>query len=137
MSTNNEVLALKKCGIGASHPRIRILQYLRENRTHPTVDEIYIALHESMPSLSKMTVYNSLNVFMEHGLCRDVRIEEGQVRYDAFVDDHGHFKCEKCSKVIDFSTPPSIIADSSLKGSVIKQTDVFVRGICPDCKPSV
>lgn len=41
--------------------------YLLKNHTHPTVDEVYVALCKVIPTLSKTTVYNTLRLFSEHG----------------------------------------------------------------------
>ena len=51
--------------ITPSQPRVAILKYLIENQWHPTVDQIFISLRPAIPSLSKATVYNTLNAFIE------------------------------------------------------------------------
>ena len=55
---------LKKNGIKPSIQRMRIFQYLMDNHTHPTVDDIFQNLSPEMPTLSKTTVYNTLNKFV-------------------------------------------------------------------------
>ncbi|MBR4922900.1 MAG: transcriptional repressor, partial [Bacteroidaceae bacterium] len=47
-------------GIKPSVQRIAIMDYLMTHRTHPAIDEIYLALCEDIPTLSKTTVYNTL-----------------------------------------------------------------------------
>ena len=42
---------------------------------HPTVDEIYQALVDHIPTLSKTTVYNTLRLLMEHGVVRMLTID--------------------------------------------------------------
>ena len=56
---------LKAHEIKPSYQRIKIFQYLVENKNHPTVDMIYKALCTEIPTLSKTTVYNTLNLFIE------------------------------------------------------------------------
>ena len=65
---NKEALdTLQNYGIHPSVQRIAIMDYLLKNHTHPTVDEVYVALCKVIPTLSKTTVYNTLRLFSEHG----------------------------------------------------------------------
>lgn len=128
-----EAGALRRAGLGASRPRRWILSYLRSRRDHPTADQIYSALLPHMPTLSKMTVYNTLRAFIERGICRDVRIERDIVRYDPCLEDHGHFKCGVCATVHDVPMPEAAFHSDMLEGFEIKQRDVFFMGVCPDC----
>ncbi len=59
---------LKEHSIAPSLQRIKILEFLEKNRTHPTADMIYQALVDEMPTLSKTTVYNTLKAFAEKGV---------------------------------------------------------------------
>lgn len=56
---------LKEHGIKPSYQRMKVFQYLVDNHNHPTVDMIYKALCPEIPTLSKTTVYNTLNLFVE------------------------------------------------------------------------
>ena len=56
MDTNETFSRLTEHGIKPSMQRMAVMEYLMTHRTHPTVDEIYTALHPSMPTLSKTTV---------------------------------------------------------------------------------
>jgi Fur family transcriptional regulator, peroxide stress response regulator len=47
--------------IRPSYQRLKILEYLTNNQSHPTVDQIFQNLHLEIPTLSKATVYNTLN----------------------------------------------------------------------------
>ena len=47
--------------------RIAIMDYLLKHKTHPSIDEIYLALSKSIPTLSKTTVYNTLKLLTENG----------------------------------------------------------------------
>ncbi|HPK44931.1 MAG TPA: transcriptional repressor, partial [Spirochaetota bacterium] len=59
---------LESKGISPSYQRLKILEYLDQNRSHPTVDEIYSALLPLIPTLSKTTVYNTVSLFVQQGL---------------------------------------------------------------------
>ena len=51
---------MKEHDIAPSMQRVKILEYLRNYKIHPTADMIYQALLDEMPTLSKTTVYNTL-----------------------------------------------------------------------------
>ncbi|OPL15479.1 MAG: hypothetical protein AVO39_08010 [delta proteobacterium MLS_D] len=70
MSKHNEAeKRLLEKRIRPSFPRLRILEYLLKSREHPGADDVYRALVDDIPTLSKTTVYNALALFEEgcHG----------------------------------------------------------------------
>nr|WP_307775697.1 Fur family transcriptional regulator [uncultured Cetobacterium sp.] len=124
---------LKMHDIKPSYQRMKIFQYLLENKTHPTVDEIYKALSPEIPTLSKTTVYNTLNLFMEKGIAKVIIIEENETRYDADTETHGHFKCENCGKVYDIPVKLEEMQLHDMEGFQIKEYHIYFKGICPNC----
>lgn len=120
-------------GIRPSQQRLCILQYIQSVKTHPTVDTIFTALHPNFPSLSRTTVYNTLELFKKHDLVISLDMGEGYLRYDADMNPHCHFKCEKCGNVYDiFEEPPSV--DSIVpEGFTLKSSALYIFGICSKC----
>ena len=125
---------LRNQGVKPSYPRMRIMSYLLENKTHPTVDEIYVNLLSEIPTLSKTTVYNTLGLFKERGLVQLLTIEEGEARYDADVGLHIHFQCNKCGKVYDFYPEAQMVEFGLPKGFEITEKHIYFKGICPSCE---
>ena len=111
--------------------RIAVLEHLMGTTAHPTIEEIYNTLHPTMPTLSKTSVYNITKLLAEQGLLKTLTIDEKQIRYDADVSMHGHFLCEQCGRVLDFSL--SGISDGALDGFDIRTKEVYYSGICKDC----
>lgn len=124
---------LSKRKIRASHQRIKILQYLENNRCHPTVDQIYSALHPEIPSLSKTTIYNTLTTFLETGLVRALSIGDNETRFDITIEDHGHFKCEACGTIYNFAINMDSLTSRDLSNFKIQDKNVYFKGICPGC----
>ena len=56
---------LREHGISPSYQRIRVFEYLISNKNHPTVDMIYKELIKEIPTLSRTTVYNTLNLLVK------------------------------------------------------------------------
>lgn len=127
---------LKNKKIRLSHQRLKVLEYLTQNYNHPTADQIYNGLHEEVPTLSKTTVYNTLNSLVEAGLVRVINIEDNETRYDIVTANHGHFKCESCKKIYDFKIDIDSMKIQELDNFIIHDKSVYFKGICPKCKNS-
>ena len=124
---------LKKNNIKPSYQRIKIYEYLYNTKKHPTVDIIYKALIDEIPTLSKTTVYNTLNLFVESNIVALITIEDNEARYDADTSLHGHFKCEKCGMVTDFDVDLSSLVIDEMKNFQINQRHIYFKGICKNC----
>ncbi len=124
---------LKIKNIRLSHQRLKVLEYLTSHKTHPTADQIYTGLHEEIPSLSKTTVYSTLNTLADAGMIRVVNIEDNEIRYDITVEDHGHFKCESCGTIYDFNTDMASLQTGDLKNFSIRDKNIYFKGTCPMC----
>lgn len=120
--------------IKPSHQRIKILEYLISHKTHPTVDQIFVDLHNEIPTLSKSTVYNTLGALEQGGLVRTLAIDDNESRYDLIITkDHGHIKCERCGTIYDFDFDMDQFSPTSLAGFQINEKSIYFKGICPSC----
>ena len=133
LSANSIAERLANNHIKPSYSRIKILAYIINQRSHPTVEEIYNELLIELPTLSKTTVYNTLNVLMEAKLIRLITIEENETRYDADLSEHGHFKCERCGHIYDFCISLENNAVEGLNGFLIDDINVYFKGVCQSC----
>ncbi len=119
--------------IKPSFNRIKVLEYLVNNRNHPTVDQIYTSLKKELPTLSKATIYNTLGIFADAHLVKVLTIDDNETRYDITVANHGHFKCESCGNITDFKVDIDNIPVEDLANYIIKDKNVYFKGICPRC----
>jgi Fe2+ or Zn2+ uptake regulation protein len=133
MHSNHVGEFLKDNGIKPSYQRIKIYEYLMGSMTHPTVDTIYNALCDQIPTLSKTTVYNTLKVFIDKGIAMAITIDDNEVRYDTRTDVHGHFKCEKCNEIYDFKANIELEDEDVLRGFEITKQQLFFYGVCKHC----
>lgn len=120
--------------IRASFYRLKIFEYLINERTHPTADEVFTVLKKEIPALSRATVYNTLKLFLEKKIVQLVNIEKNQARYDATLSWHGHFKCLRCGKVFDVHIENLKL--SGLDGFEIYEKHLDLKGLCPSCLKS-
>ena len=116
--------------------RLAIMDYLLTHRTHPSIEEIYMALCDDIPTLSKTTVYNTLKLFVEHGAAQMLTIDEKNVCYDGDISLHAHFLCKKCNKIFDLPAPAEdeVVRQMRDNGFQTEELHYYYRGLCPQCK---
>lgn len=124
---------LTENNIKPSYQRIKIMEYLVKKRNHPAVDKIFNDLVKEIPTLSKATIYNTLDIFKKAKLVRVISTGDNQTRYDADVRTHGHFQCESCGRIYDFPVNIGNLQENSLKNFKIFEKNIYFKGICPEC----
>ena len=113
-----------------------ILQALKKLKTHPCIDEIYAAIHQNHPSISKTTVYRNLRQLAQGGVIRQVMLPDGLERYDATAAPHHHFRCKDCGRIfdVDLEYAESINAIVREKhGFQIDEHNIVFSGYCLEC----
>lgn len=135
METNTTLSCLQAHGIKPSLQRMAVMTYLMEHRTHPTADEIYTALHPSIPTLSKTTVYNTLKLLTEKGAALQLTIDERNCCFDADTSPHAHFLCTRCGRVYDMKLNQAELIKCACVPDEFQTEDaqLYLRGCCPRC----
>ncbi len=123
---------LAKHNIRVSHQRLLILDYLIMHPTHPTADKIYKDLKKVDPVISQATVYNTLNLLVEHKLVKELDFNMSSKRYEFKKTNHGHFICESCGLIEDLDVD-DLEYPEELSDYEIDNVEVIYRGICPVC----
>ncbi|MCS7165066.1 MAG: Fur family transcriptional regulator [Candidatus Calescibacterium sp.] len=122
---------LEKNNIKPSIIRLKILEYLIENRTHPTADEIYNHLKKEIPTLSKTSVYLNLNLFLKKKIIQDIKMKEEQ-RFDYMEQYHLNFYCISCKKIFDLPVKELKISIDNQK-FLVEKINIYLEGICENC----
>lgn len=118
--------------------RIAIMGYLMEHRTHPTADMIFNDLYNFIPTLSRTTVYNTLKLLVDQGAVQMLTIDEKNLRYDADISQHAHFKCRGCGCIYDLPIEQrDRIIIAGVGELMIDEIQVYCKGYCKECFASV
>ena len=98
---NNE---LKKAGLKATLPRIRILEVLEGSaENHLSAEDIYKNLISNGEDVGLATVYRVLTQFESAGIVTRHNFESGHSVYEITPDDHhDHMVCLETGNVIEF-----------------------------------
>lgn len=123
----------KKHGISPSITRKLIYNYIESSLEHPTVDQIYRALKPELPTLSKTTVYNVLDLFLKNEIITVLTFSSGESRYELSHHKHSHFECTVCKKIYDIPYVKPMFDSDALDGFTIESDEVILRGICKEC----
>jgi len=120
---------LRAHGITPTHQRIEIAFVLFEKREHLSADQILALVNTRHAESSKATVYNTLKLFLEKGLVRELIVDPTKVVYDPNTSPHHHFYDVDSGELTDIpadsvrveglpSLPPGVVAEG---------VDVIVR----------
>jgi Fur family iron response transcriptional regulator len=120
---------LREHGIQPSAQRLAVAEYVLDTRDHPSADLVLERVSGKIPMLSRATVYNTLNLFVEKGLLRELVLAQGKVVFDPNVELHHHFIDEKTGTIHDI--PWSAVRVSKvdqLEGFDVREYSVVMRG---------
>jgi len=82
---------LEACGVMPTPQRMEVAEILLEKPQHMAADQIIDLLRQSGCKVSKATVYNTLNLFSERGLIRELSVDTSRKFYDSTTHPHHHF----------------------------------------------
>ncbi len=116
-------------GIQASAQRLAVAQYVLSTKDHPSADEVFARVRDGFPAISRATVYNTLNLFVEKGLIRPLVLAEGKVVFDPNTADHHHFVDDESGRIYDVPWDALEVSDPTrLEGFDVREYMVVLRG---------
>ena len=100
-----------------------------DNKSHPTADDVLLSARKKCPTVSRATVYNTLNLLVEKRLIGMQTITEGAVVFDPNTEKHHHFIDEATGKVYDIPWDQlEVKGKEKLKDFEILEFQVIMRG---------
>ena len=94
---------LRDSGITPTHQRIKIGEVLFSCKQHLSAEQVLVAVNQKDGEVSKATVYNTLGVFAQHGLIREVIVDPSKVFYDSNLSKHHHLYYTDTGKLEDIA----------------------------------
>ena len=102
----------KRFGVLPTPQRIEIAEILLQRPQHLSADQIIDQLRNNGSAVSKATVYNTLNLFSERGLAKEVMVDPKRKFYDSTTHPHHHFYNVDTGELSDI--PDSLVSFESL-----------------------
>ncbi|MCG5516183.1 MULTISPECIES: Fur family transcriptional regulator [unclassified Ectothiorhodospira] len=84
------VKRLRDHGITPTQQRLDIAELLFERPQHVSAEQLLALASERRYQVSKATVYNTLGLFAEKGLVREVVVDPAKLFYDSNLEPHHH-----------------------------------------------
>ena len=124
---------LRARGLRSTPQRRAILGAFQGDPTeHLSADEVYARAAESVPDLSRGTVYATLAEFSELGLLSAFGAPE-PVRYETNTTHHAHFRCRLCLRIFDLASGLQNPEEITDPGFSVERVDTRAEGICAEC----
>lgn len=96
---------LKGRGLRVSLQKLEIAEHIFKSHRHFTAEEIFREINTEYPRVSRATVFNVLNFFVEHGLLRKVEARSDVQLFDSNTEDHDHVVVNSTGKIFDVVIP--------------------------------
>jgi Fe2+ or Zn2+ uptake regulation protein len=95
------ITILRQCGIQPTPQRIAVVECVLSSKAHPTADDVLVSARKKCPTVSRATVYNTLNLLVERKLIGMQTIREGAVIFDPNIQKHHHLIDEETGDIYD------------------------------------
>jgi Fur family transcriptional regulator, iron response regulator len=116
-------------GIQPSAQRVAVADYVLATDEHPSAEQVFARVRKAFPMISRATVYNTLNLFVEKGLLRELVLSEGRVVFDPKLEDHHHFVDDETGSIVDIPWKALSVSNiDSLQGFDVREYQVVLRG---------
>jgi Fe2+ or Zn2+ uptake regulation protein len=120
---------LKAQGIPPTAQRVAVADYVLKTTEHPSADLVWQRVRERFPLISRATVYNTLNLFVENGLLRSWVLAEGRLVFDPMLERHHHFVDEATGVIHDVPWEAlEVRRVKELDGFDVSEFQVVLRG---------
>ena len=117
-----------------------ILQVLSNDKSHPTIKDIYNKVHALDKNVGQATVYRNINKLVDSGKVKRLSIDKDITRYDGDKSNHYHFICNSCNKVIDIPYKGIDVPADKINHDYNIQIDdceIIFRGQCNECQSAI
>lgn len=112
-----------------------VLEVVRAACGHLSADQVWARVRERVPRISRGTVYRNLQKLVRRGAIAAVHVGERAVRYDATIEPHDHFVCQRCGTIKDIpgAEGKADIPGLRKRGYLVRKRLVTWYGLCAAC----
>ena len=132
---------LAEKGLRRTRQREVLLDAFLDADTHISIDELYDSIRDAHPTIGPATVYRCMNLFVQAGVAKERRFNEGKVRFEpgADVDHHDHLICTVCGEIQEFEDDRIEALQEGIaaaRGFTVSFHRMELYGVCPGCRKS-
>ncbi|HRD32900.1 MAG TPA: Fur family transcriptional regulator [Rhodocyclaceae bacterium] len=125
----NAVDRLRSAGIPPTLQRIAIAEVLFARPVHLSAEQVLARVRIQMPEVSRATVYNTLKLFREKKMVRELVIDPERVFYDSNTAPHYHIFDVSTGELSDVAADElRVVGTPELpEGLELEEVDVIIR----------
>jgi Fe2+ or Zn2+ uptake regulation protein len=125
----NLIERLQSHGVHPSAHRLAVAEYVLTTDDHPSADRVWAEVKERFPMISRATVYNTLHLFVEKNLLRELHLAPDSVVFDPNMDRHHHLIDEESGRIYDVGwNQVEVRKITALEGFAVEDYQVVMRG---------
>ena len=131
------VQRFREAGLKITPQRLSIFNLMKDNRSHPSAEDVYRQVLEIHPSISFTTVYKTLQTLRDLGVVNELSIDPERAHYDPDISEHCHTFCRSCSEIRDVYPRSPLLVESlemDLEGFNAQGVQVHFVGTCRECQ---
>lgn len=126
----------RDAGLKVTPQRVCVYKALIRSKEHPSVDSVYREVKKEIRNVSFDTVNRTLQTLTDIDAAYVVGGSGDVKRFEGNLEDHQHFKCIKCKRIVDFHHEPfdNLELPAEVKGKfTVLRTSVLLEGLCGNC----
>lgn len=127
---------LEAGGYSMTSQRAAVYEYLSRVAHHPTAEEIFLQIKDTLPKISLATVYKNLEALAACGAITKLGYGDAAARYDIRTDRHYHTRCLGCGRIWDVEADSGPALSERIKpqaGFKVEDYRLEITGYCRDC----
>ncbi|MGB5079561.1 MAG: Fur family transcriptional regulator [Burkholderiales bacterium] len=120
---------LRGHGIAPTHQRTEIAHVLFTRQEHLSAEQILTLVNARGAETSKATVYNTLKLFLEKKMIREIVVDPARIVYDPNTEPHHHLYDVATGRLTDLPAADiRVVGLPALPpGTVAERIDIIVR----------
>jgi len=121
---------LLAAGVGLTRQRLALAELLFDGADrHVTAEQLFAEARGNACEVSFATIYNTLKVFSEAGLLREVVVDASRTYFDTNVKPHHHFFVEQSRTLIDIPGQDVVVSKlpDAPAGMVMTDCEIIIR----------
>jgi len=129
LTPDDVVECLRRHDIRPSAQRVAVASFVLQVDEHPSAERVLSGVQADFPMISRATVYNTLHLFVEQGLLREVKLGSSSIVYDANTDRHHHLIDDETGQIHDIPWQAVEVDQvTEIEGFEVREYQVVFKG---------
>lgn len=122
---------LREKGINPTSQRVEIAHFIYQKPQHISAEEVLNHLNKEYEKVSQATVYNTLRLFVEKNVVKELIFSSDRIYYDSNTTNHHHFLDLDTGKIYDIPAcliPGPELDKNELGNIEVEEINILIKG---------